>query len=181
MSWEPRTLQAWPHLPYPPSWGHFLSSSHSPLPVRYSITWLYSVTLPRMNTDPPQATLQAANAPPPGRVGPSSQEPPVRRRLEVGVPHPPMMKTPTPCTDTEVAPNLGWGRSGTRWSGCHLPASSTRQVDRGLSVASLPPQVATRPESVVKVAWRDLGLGREGGGQPGEEGTTELEFSLALL
>ena len=88
------------------------------------------------------------------------------------------MKTPVPGTDTEVAQYLGWGKSGTRGSGLHLPASSTRQVDRGVPLSSRPPQVATRPEDVVKVTWRDLGLGREGAGQLGEEGNTQLELSL---
>jgi hypothetical protein len=32
---------------------------------------------------------------------------------------------------------------------------------------------------VVKATWERLGLGREGGGQPGEEGNTELELRTA--
>ena len=92
-------------------------------------------------------------------------------------------KTPAPGTDTEVALELGVGidhvgvgKSGTRGSGLQLPASSTRQVDTDLQFSSQPPQVATRPESVVKVTCSDLGPGSEGGGQAGEEGNKELEL-----
>ena len=89
---------------------------------------------------------------------------------------PPSRKTPAAATATELALYLVWGRSGTLGSCLHLPASSTRQVDRGVPLSSRPPQMATRPEEVVKVTWPYLGLGREGGGQLGEEGNTQLEL-----
>ena len=60
-----------------------------------------------------------------------------------------------------------------------MPASSTRQLDRGVFLSRLspwPPQLANRPASVMKVAWKRLEPGREEGGkQPGEEGNTELD------